>query len=687
MRRRSILALVVAGVAVSIAIGGARPASAATDQLRDSAVTTYTLQPDRRAVHVSTAFTLTNRAPSRSRSHSCTQYYFDPYQGYVPYTTTCRTRTDYYYDRYDLWTEPDATNLRVKANTGSASVKRSATRGDWRKTTINFSRLFYGKTRKLTLTYDLPAGGPRSTAERRVGYGFAKFCAAGPGTDTGALRVVVPAGFEMTVDDPMQATTSGGLRTYSTGTLKQPWKFFTCFSGTNDDGYVTTPVTTSAGDTVTVEAWQDDPTWSKAVASAVERGLPALTTLLGPLGDSSSMTIREEVAGGLWADTYDAAGGRLRLSESVAAEPVVTHRLATLWFDDVLAAPWLRDGYASWAEHEAGISDAPCDRPGPFPGPGEPNLAVWIDAAPGASEADKAKTAYQQQAACFVVSSIADAMGPDRMRETLEAMRERTVDYPFGGAPPEPPGIAGRVEWRAWLDAVTEGGLAPAGADAALAADLVGTHALPSSSDTLTRYALIHDRYRQLVELNGVPAPEAVLVPLRSWRFDEAEPAITAAIGALETSAEVEARLAGADVSDGPVAQAVRAAMSSDDLGSASALAKAQLAMAEDVAGALGILDSPRDVLQTVGLVGAELPSPDAAVAAVERADGPAATAISNQIRTTIGAARDVGLQRVAIAFGTLAAITIAGLAISAFVRRRRRRNRPPAPPETTSTV
>ena len=151
-------------IAVAFALGAlafdAPVAAAATDQLQDKAVKTYELQPDRGVVHVTTVFTLTNKAPSKTGSRTCSGYVFDPYSGsYVLVTGTCRTRTDYYYNEYNFWVEKDATSFKAKGNSGSAKVKLGKKKGDYRKAKLVYSR--------AVLRQDPPDHGELRPAGRR----------------------------------------------------------------------------------------------------------------------------------------------------------------------------------------------------------------------------------------------------------------------------------------------------------------------------------------------------------------------------------------------------------------------------------------------------------------------------------------------------------------------------------------
>jgi hypothetical protein len=646
------------------------PSQAASDQLRDSAIRTYELQPARGVVHVTEALTLTNKAPSTAKHYSCTRYGIGPY-GPVEYTITCTTRTDYYYNEHTLWVERDAKALKVKANSGSASVKLGGRDGDWRKVTIRYSPLYYGKTRKLTFSYDLPGGGPRSTAERRVGHAYSDFCAWGPGTETGSLRVVVPAGFDMRLTRSMSANTAGGKTTYSTPSMKQAWEFRSCVTGTNDAGYTSTPVRLADGRLVTIESWKEDTAWATAVRDAVTDDLPALKKLLGPAVDATDLVVREEVARVSAATYFTPLDSTLHLSESIADRAAATRSMSGLWFDRALfTESWMRNGYAAWAEHEAGVSAAPCSKPGAVPGAGDAALFQWKDAAPGSSNATLELAAYQGQAACYVVSTIAEAIGTDRMLDTIGAMRAGTD--PFTGAVASTDVATAAVGWQTWLDIVVERGLVPAGADPGLADALAKTYGVTAADDVLAAHTHAIAAYHDLVAALGGPAPAAVTDALRTWEFEPAEAAIATAREVRETASSIDATLPGVATADGAVVTAILGAKTQADLDAAAVMADQQFELATAVADAIAMEHAPRDAIQELGLIGTTLPDDADAVAAVSRIDAAAAQSAVARIRAAIDGARDAGTQRLALALGGIVSLFL--LVVGAVTVRRRRR-------------
>jgi hypothetical protein len=661
-----------AGIAPLIALaalGASAPVVAAADQLQDSAVATYELRPDRGVVHVTTKLTLTNRAPSTSKSWDCSYITLDPYGYTYLVKATCTRHTDYYYNQYDMWVEREATAFKAKASSGSASVRPSKRKGDWRVVQLKFSPLYYGKTRTITLSYDLPAGGPRSTRDRRVGYVYSSFCSSGPGADKGRVQVIVPAGYDMRVTATMKSTTGSGKTTYDTGLLKsKPWEFYACFTGENEAGYVSTPVSTSDGHTVTIQSWKEDKAWADAVKASVAEDLPALRTLLGdlPLGDD--LTIRESLAKRPLID--DPATATHSLSEAVATRAAVTDDLAHLWIPrNALNTAWLIEGYAAWAQRQSGTSSALCEEPHADAAI-QQDLGTWARLGSAPTQADRDTVAYQRQAACHLISEVAAAIGPDRLVETLGAMRD-------GADPWRPTDATSRTTsfgWRTWMDLVTERGYVPAGADPARLSELLAAYGVADDAAELTARAETHAAYHELAAAMGDrPTPKAVTDALGQWDFEAAGAAITSARSAWQDVASVASRLPSIDVDRGAVQLAVVNAASQADLDAAAGQAATQASLASGLADALAKQDAPRDPLQSLGLLGAAVPDTATLVDAVARVDSGVATSGIDAINASLDSARDVGLQRLAIGLVALVIVLLAGWFVSRRVRSSRR--------------
>ncbi len=673
---RTIAVLAGLVVALCTSTANAPQALAAGDQFQDSAVSTYELQPSRGVIHVTMQITMANKKGSTSKSYSCTGYAYDPYYGFYSYTTTCTTRTNYYYNRAWYWVEKDAKSLKARASRGSISVKPGGPDGSWRKANLKFSGLYYGQSRKVTVQYDLPAGGPRSDAARRAGYAYTAFCVAGPGTDSGEVRIVVPAGFELAMNKPMKSRTAGGKTTYSSGKLKSsPWKFYNCVSGMNPTGGFASKEFPGTAGTVTVEAWKGDAAWADAATAAATEDLPKLEAVLGPRPGATDITIRESLALTTPPVSYDAGSGTLTVNEMTTDRASVADALTALWFpSDQFVVGWLKSGYINWAQHAAGISDKPCSKPGPIPGGGDPDLSAWQTPGVLATQDARDLFALKEQAACYIVTETAAAIGPEAMATALVALRDWTDAWSPENRPLDR--ATAVSTWRHWLDLVVERGVIPAGADPRLVADLLTTYGVAPDAGEVAAHETARAGWHALQDLTGGKAPAMVVAALAAWDDVTAQAAIDAANRAWTTVGAVEANLPDVDIDGGPVREAVIAATTQADLDAAVSMADQQVAMASDVADALAVLAAPRDSIQELGLMGTTLPDPAPAIEAVARVDGDAAADLADAIRSTIGGARDAGVQRAALAGGGLVVVVLLMVAGAVIVLRRRRHSR-----------
>jgi hypothetical protein len=534
---------------------------------------------------------------------------------------------------------------------------------------LTFSPLYYGKTRKITFTYDLPAGGPRSFKERRVGYVYSKFCASGPGTDTGRLRVVVPAGYAMRVDETIGSTNANGKTTFDSGNMKKnPWEFYPCFQGENANGYASIPVVTSDGHSVTIEPWKEDVTWAEATRASVTEDLPALVTLFGEFPAGKDLTIREYLTG---QTHVEGRGSKVHyLSEALATREAVTDDLVEIWLPrDAFSADWMVEGYAAWAQREAGLATPPCDKPQV----GEPvrrDLDLWVRLGSAPIQPDKDTIAYQRQAACYLISQVAKAIGTDRVVETLGAIRDSTDPWRSDQNAPQ----ASSFSWRSWMDMMTERGYVPAGVDPSPLAELLIEYGIADDPAVLTARAQTHAAYHELAALmRERQPPKAVTSALARWDFDAAGAAIAKATAAWEDTATVESKLTAIDVDGGDIRLAVANASSQADLDAAAEKAATQAALATNLAEALAKQDSASDPLQSIGLLGVAPPDTATIVDAVARVDSDAATSGTAAINASLDSARDVGVQRLAVGLIALVVVVLAAWFVSRRVRASRR--------------
>jgi hypothetical protein len=665
-----VAAVLLAGAGLTFA--PAPDAMAAADKLVTTGTSTYELDPDEGVIRVTVAITLTNRAKSTTRSWACTQYAY----GYA-YQTTCTQRTDYYFNEYRLWTERDASRIRITADKGKVTRNAGKRDGEFQWHTVKFSSILYGQTRKLKVTYDLPAGAPRSESYTRASKAYASFCALGNGEDSGTVTVRIPAGYEITTGgEPMTTRRDGDWLIYETGKLSRPWEFWACFQGTNPDGYLR-EVVTSGGRTVTIEAWPEDEEWLSAVRSGLTTWLTAVTALVGhpEIDASTELTIREIAQDQDYGGFHDAASNTILVGEDYAQPGLLAHEFAHVWFNrDLFSESWLSEGHAGWAEREVGANGERCVPAGTYPGTGSPKLYMWLWANAKSSDSERAVVGYQYDASCHLVSSVAQAIGKERMRDVLAALLAGRSPYTGDGIEMAR-GDRG-VNWQEWLDAVDELGIVPAGADDQLAPALLAKYGISRDEALIASRTEARSAYHALRDtVEGWTVPVAIRQPLDDWQFSDAQAAIVIADEVWATTGRVEATLDQVDARNGAVAEQFKAAAAMADLEAALALAEEQLALAVDVADALALLAAPRDTLQELGLAGETLPTPDAALAAVTAIDGARATAEAAAMRELINGARDAGILRAAIATA-LVLVLLLSIVLAVVMRRRGRRRR-----------
>ncbi|HEX5591575.1 MAG TPA: hypothetical protein VFX65_14880 [Candidatus Limnocylindrales bacterium] len=403
--------------------------------------------------------------------------------------------------------------------------------------------------------------------------------------------------------------------------------------------------------------------------------LGTLETLVGrELPGSGPIIVREvsSVELGPYAGTFDPDEGIARVSEHLELG-TVAHELAHAWFNDSLfEARWLSEGSAAWAEST--VTDVPCDEPGEYPGSGRINLSNWRFVGPRASAEDLAVVRWEYDAACYLVASMVDLMGADRMRDVLAALLDDELAYRSGDRVLQ--GRGGAQDWREWLDAVDELGLVPAGvSDLDYAQDLVA--AFGGGSETAAALLPARSRaralYRDLLESIGDwTVPEAVLRPMAEWSFTGASVAIDFTASAYAAAVATNAALPEIDAVNGPLRDLVEEAATQADLDAAVVAATEQQAAAEALAAARERLAEPLEPLEEIGLSGTDLrPTLDEGIAAVAALDDEAAMAAAAHIEATLDGAAGQGTTRVAIVAAGVALLLVLVIGLLVWSRRR----------------
>jgi hypothetical protein len=660
-----------------IAVGLVSPTPvAASDGITATATQVYELKPQQNLVHVTVDMGIKNTTPSWTTYEPCIKYYWDPYWGLQPYSTTCPHTTNYYVNDSTLWVEDGARNLKLSADVGQVSKAVTSKVSGFTEYDLKFQKIFYGHTRKVHVSYDLPSAAPRSVSGIRAGSAYASFCVSGNGPDGGQIRVVAPAAFSLTQTNSSGLTfskaSSGSRTTYSSGSLGDPILTWACFEGINLDGYAVQTVQASAGHSVVVESWPEDPAWGAAVAEAVQTSLPALEALLGrPLPGNGALEIREVAGLGDYAGFFSEATNVAVVGEDFTQGGLVAHELSHAWFNVTnFESTWLNEGYAEWVGSQNGGSS--CDRLPVYPGAGKPNLEVWQFLGPKATPTDRAVVGYQYDAACWLVASVADRIGTVRMTVVLGSLLDGISPYGSTVA-----GSAKPATWQAWLDAVDELGMVPAGeSDLDLVQKELTQVGVAADSTTLAARSAARAAYHELETTTGTwVIPEAVRSPLTSWDFGGADRAIESAQAAYADAQRAETTLPEIDALRGPIERQWEAARSLADLDQVAALAHQEAAAADAIVAARTV-EVQADPITRVGLIGTDTsPMFDSAIAAAREAKPDVAIATTATITATLEAGQGAGVLRI-----VLAAAVLAVVAFTLVMLRRRHRGHPVDP-------
>ncbi|MBI3751294.1 MAG: hypothetical protein HY263_06510 [Chloroflexi bacterium] len=667
---------VAAGLALLLTVGlGSAPPAAASEGVTSTATQTYDFRPAQHLVHVTVDLAVKNTIPSTTTYEPCIQYTWDPYWGLEPYSTTCPHTTNYYITKGSVWVEDSARNLKITADSGSVSKAVSTASYGYTNYTLTFQRTFYGHTRKIRVTYDLPGAAPRTAGGIRAGQAYAYFCAIGNGPDGGTIRIITPTAFSFSHNDSaglaFSTSQSGGRTVYSSGSLVAPVSAWSCFEGINVSGFASQTVQAPDGRSVIVAAWPEDPAWGAAVAADVRSSLPGIERLVGrPLPGTGSLAILEVGGLGDYGGFYYPDTNIAVINEDFTQPGLTAHELSHAWFNDkAFKSTWLAEGYAQWVGSQNGA--ASCDRAPAYPGSGNANLEAWSYLGAKSTAAERALVDYQYNAACWVIASVADRIGTARMTAVLAALFDGTSAYGTSTASNTKP-----ATWQAWLDAVDELGMVPAGeADLDLVQNELAQVGVAADRATLSARSSARAAYHELLTTTGWTIPAAITGPLTKWEFGSASKAITTAQTAYADLSAAEDAVPDSAALSSPIGDTWQAARSQADLETVATTAKAERQAAEALVAAQRSLDQA-DFMATIGLIGTTTaPTHQAAVAALRRGDATAAMSDVDALTAALTDARSAGSIRVALAGGLGL-----GFAATVIVWRRRRGGRVLAP-------
>jgi hypothetical protein len=659
-----ILGFVPVLLAGTMALASPLPALAANG-VAETVTTTYVVNTAKSEIDVTVSLSIKGTQAPTVAMVPC------PYYGTCPQTTNYYSNTDY------IYVDALAGTVKATSNAGAAKQTVTGTTVSSRSIKLTYPAVGYGQTRVVTVTYAIPSA-PASPGGFRALKAYASLCAFGndgsTSTDSHALNVQVPDGFDVTFISGTTLSESGdanGMQTYGSGTIPASQALWTCLQATNTSGLIEKSVAVGSRSFVLL-AWPEDPSWASMVGSSIENDVPKLEELTG-LSVPGGITIIEAgnlQLGGPYGWSYDQQA-KMAIVVEGATQASIAETMASTVYYPLFADFWAANGLAQYSEKIAGAGQyTPCTDPGPYPGTGSPNLTTWQQLNFKSTDADRSVSDWQYAASCYLMTKLADTIGPDNLKAVLAAASNGEIAY-VGAPPAEKVTIAGPISAKNLLDLIDERGMVPAGVtDLDQAQKLVTGYSIFTTAELDARSQARAAYHSLVAAAGGWKMPLAIRSPMATWDFQAAQTAMDTATQILTLRDQAAKNLPGLSL-DGTTLQAMfESASTQSDLAAVLNLAKNEADAAAKVGQATQLDDGSHSILQTIGLIGADLSAPlaQANTALKNVKPGDASTSAQTVIDAVNGSS-DQGLMRVAVLIGLLLAVLLLVL----FLRRRRR--------------
>lgn len=649
MRSRLALGLVpviLAGTALLASPAAAQAASGYTD----TGATTYTVNLAKSEIDVSVKLTIKNNTPP-------TALY------------------SYYYNDTFMWVPTQAGKVTAKANSGSVSQKVHKSNAYWRELDLKFADLPYGQTRTVTATYAIPAG-PRSAGGYRALKAYAGLCASGNGLDSGSVKVVVPDGFAVSLvsgTSMSMLSDAKGVQTYGSGTISAPYKFFSCVEGSNPSALTSSSVT-AADQQFTVQAWPEDASWATAIQGDLTADVSKLEDLTGLQMPGGTIAVKEAGTDelGEYAGVYNSDTKTATVTEDTD-NSTVAHELSHIWFNRALfASEWMYEGLAGYSEKVAGPGKfTPCTDAGKYPGTGPANLSTWTYLDLNSTKNDEALATWDYAASCYLVTKLADTIGPAGFKAVIVAASKGQPAY-LGGDPTARAATApSSLSAGKLLDLIDELGMVPAGVtDPEQAQNLFVSYGILSTSDLAGR-SDARDAYHTLLAAAGHwGLPLAVSSEMGDWNFSAAQTSMGTATEILALRDQIAKALPGFNPDGTALETQFEEAETQADLDAVLTVAQAEADAANVVNQAAQLKDGSRNLLQSIGLIGTDLAAPmTQAKTDLTQAKPAEATASARKVIDVVNGSTTQGLIRIASVL--LLLLLALGLLLFVLLRRR----------------
>lgn len=636
----------------------ASPASAlAANGYTDTGTSTYVVNLAKSEIDVTVKLTIKNTTA--------------PAAGYV-----------YFYNDTYMWVPTQAGKVKATSNSGGVTQSVYKKNAYGRELHLKYANLYYGETRTVTATYTIHAG-PRAPGGYRALKAYAGLCADSSGLDSATVNVVVPDGFAVAFTSGTKlslASDAKGLQTYTSGSVAGNDGFYSCVDATNPSALASSSVT--AGDQqFNVQAWPEDATWTTAIKGDLTTDVQKLEDLTGLQMPGGTIAIKEAATSelGEYAGTFNWDTKTATLTEDTD-NSTVAHELSHIWFSRaVYASEWMYEGLAGYSEKVAGAgSYKPCTDPAKYPGTGSANLSAWTYLDFNSTNGDVALADWDYAASCYLVTKLADAMGPDNFKAVLVAASKGQPAYVGGDPKTQAATTASSLPAKKLLDLIDELGMVPAGVtDPEQAQNLFVSYGILSTSDLAGRTEARSAYHTLLAAAGHWGLPLAVQSAMVDWSFSTAQTAMATATQILALRDQITTTLPGSNPDGTALETQFESAATQTDLDSVLKVAQAEADAAKVVSQAKQLKDGSRNPLQAIGLIGTDLTAPmTQASTDLTNAKTTEATADAQKVIDAVNGSTKQGAVRIALVLLLLLLL----LALVLFVGWRLRRRGAPVP-------
>jgi len=523
-----------------------------------------------------------------------------------------------------------------------------------------------------TLTFDFDAGAPRSDNPIRLNESYIGFDAIGLGRPSNvAIQVVLPESFEPDhLDSRWKSTTSGGLTTYTLPPFTEANYPDTYVGARDDSALVDVPVETESGQEFSVMQWPNDPEWGQFIADQVERGVPALTEAVGadwPIDGETQ--IREAYSNYFdgYAGWFNPDSNEMQLGDDLE-QIVVLHELSHAWFnDDWFSDRWLSEGFAeAYAaivmQQLGGEPNAPIEVS--TDDPGAVALETWADPTYSTDGTDDTEQ-YGYATSYYIVSTLVDEIGVDKMREVLRMVDSGETVYTGDGDAEVWNEVS---DWKDFLDLVEVVGGSTQARDL-MEKYVVSTHSRDSLDDrdaARASYAALDDRGADWA------TPVAVRKSIDQWNFNKFDDLAEAADATLDLRDQLAELCIGLDIAlPTDLEAAYEDAENADELTAAQGLANDYITAALALTEATDAKNGSHGVFGAIGLIASDADSElNAAREAFDAHDPQSAVDHAHKVVGIVDDATGQGLLRI----GLVVLVVLLVLGLIWFLRRRKAR-------------